>query len=129
MPKGLAALTVQVNDQTIGILANSLTFKNGYGDRKVRTQTAGGGSAVRIRTRDVETLKSEVTFKLAATTANLDLYTQWQEISDAENGNIIRLSGEGFTGTFQRMIIEEESEINIGVEGEFEVTFCGDPMQ
>lgn len=129
MPKGLAAVTIQVNDETISILANSLMFKSGYGDRKVRTQTSGGGSATRIRTRDVETLKGEVTFKLASTIANIDRYTQWQELSDAENGNVIRLSGDGLTGTFQRMIIEEESEISIGVEGEFEVSFCGDPMQ
>ena len=54
--------TVQVNDDTIAIVPNSIEYKTGIGDKNVKSQSAGGNSIEVVITEDAETKKSMVIF-------------------------------------------------------------------
>lgn len=124
--KGLAVLTVEVNDQIIEIKPNSLAFKDGFGNMNVRHQTGGGDAGSKVITEDAETQVGMVKFTLLSTVVNDERKKTWLQLSRNEQGNVIRLSGTGFTRNFRNMRITEEPETAVGAEGEFEVMFEGD---
>jgi hypothetical protein len=120
----LANPTVEVNNGVIGIIPNSLSYKRGKGDVSVRPQSAGGNSIEIIRTENAETKKSMVKFSLYNTKANRDLITAWQDLVD---GAAIRLSDGDFIESFRSMFIINDPEMNLGADGNVEVTFEGQP--
>lgn len=125
--KGLAVVTVEVNDEVIEIKPNSLAFKGGLGDITVRHQTGGGEAGSKVITEDDETKVGMVKFTLLTETTNVDRVNTWGLLSRNASGNVVRLSGAGFTRSFRGMRLTSDPEIGIGAEGEFEVVFEGDP--
>lgn len=125
--KGLAVVTVEINDEVIEIKPNSLTYKGGLGDINVRHQTGGGEAGTKVITEDAETQIGMVKFTLLTETTNTDRVNTWGRLSRSAQGNVIRLSGEGFTRNFREMRLITDPEIAIGAEGEFELLFEGNP--
>ena len=116
--------TVEINDQTIGTIPNSLSYKSGRGDISVRPQSAGGNSIEVIRTENAETKKGMGKLSLYNTKVNRDLVREWQDKMD---GNTIRLSDGDFTESFSQMFVCTDPEFNLGADGKVEVTFEGNP--
>lgn len=124
--KGLSVLTVEVNDRIIEYKPNSLEYTDGFGNLNVRHQTGGGPSGSKIITEDAETKIGMVKFVLYTEIGNTNLLKEWLRLSRRAAGNVIRLSGDGFTRSFRNMVITEEPTVSVGSEGEFEVIFKGD---
>ena len=120
----LANPTIEVNNGVIGIKPNSLTFKSGKGDKKVRPQSAGGNSVEMVITEDAETKKGMVKFTLYNTKTNVDLLTAWQ---DSVEGNTVRFSDGEFVRSFRTMTVTSDPDISLGADGEFEAVFEGQP--
>lgn len=116
--------TVEVNDTVIKIVPNSLAFKTGRGDTKLRPQSAGGNSIEVIKTVDAETKKGMVKFSMITEAANITLMKEWQSLND---GVTIRLSEDDFLESFRRMHVMEDPEVTTGADGVTEITFEGQP--
>lgn len=117
--------TVEVNDQAIAIIPNSLSYKKGQGDKTVKAQSAGGNAVEAIVTENAETKISMVKFKLYNTKENFDLANGW---TDLISGNTIRLSEGDLTESFRGMVVTSEPERMIGADGELELEFMGQPV-
>ena len=124
--KTLSNPTVEVNNQVIGIVPNSVKYKNGKGDKNLRPQSAGGNSIEMIATENAETKKGMVSFELYNTQTNDDLVASWQ---DAVDGVAIRLSDGSFVKPFRRMHVINDPEFALGADGMVPVLFEGDPVQ
>lgn len=123
--KTLANPTVEVNNGVIAIIPNSLSYKRGKGDVNMRAQSAGGDSVDVVKTVNAETKKSMVKFSLINTKTNIELYEGWQ---DAVDGVTVRFSDGALTKSFQGMSVITDPEVNLGAEGNIEVTFEGKPL-
>lgn len=120
MTDGIFAPAVVVNNLPVGIKPNSFTYKEGGGERKVRTASAGGESTTQIITEDVETKKGYCKFTLYSTSDNVSLFRQWQSNGSANTIEAVD-NNTGFSRTFQSAIVMNDPDINLGVDGEFEV--------
>ena len=114
--------SVEVNNDAIAIIPNSLSFKKGKGEKKALPQSAGGNSIEIVQTEDAETKKSMVKFSLRNTKSNQDLLDTWQDTI-----NTIRLSQGDFVVSFRGMIVTNDPEIQTGADGNLELNFEGTP--
>ena len=121
--------TVEVNDDVISIMPNSLSYKEGQGDRKVRAESAGGGSIIAVITDDAETKISMVKFKMTNLDEHLKQVKEW--MAAGNDGVTINLSQEGSDTqvAFRNMVVTTEPERSIGADGEIEVEFMGPPAE
>lgn len=128
MANALSNPTVEVNDQVISILPNTLTYKRGAGDVNLRTQSAGGDSIEAVITENAETKISTVKFSLTLTDTNLAYVRSWQQ-NTFDGGNTIRISGRTMTTplSFTGMCIIADPEYSVGADSSVEVEFMGDP--
>ena len=117
--------SVEVNDQVIGIIPNSLSYKKGQGDKSVKAQSAGGNAIEVVVSENAETKISMAKFKLYNTKENFDLLNSWL---DNVSGSTIRLSEGALIESFRNMIVTTEPERAIGADGELEVEFMGQPV-
>lgn len=115
---------VEVNDVSIGIVPNSLTYRTGKGNINVRAQSAGGNSITVIKTDNAETKISMVKFKLFNTETNIAYIRQWQ---DSVAGNTVNLSDGTFVESFREMFLITDPEVSLGADGELDVEFNGRP--
>ena len=115
--------TVEIDNDVVGIIPNSLSYKIGRGDINMRPQ-ATGNNVENIRTENAETKKGMVKLSLYNTKTNTDLYEKWQDQID---GVSIRFHDGGFTKSFNRMSIITDPEVNLGADGNIELEFEGQP--
>ena len=127
MANALSNPTIQVNDQTISILPNTLSYKRGVGDVNVRAQSAGGDSVEAVITENAETKIGMVKFSLSVTDANMEYVQTWHD-NKFNGGNTIRISSRTITTplSFTNMNITSEPEFSVGADGSVEVEFMGE---
>jgi len=124
--RALSNPTIEINDVVIGIIPNSLSYKNGGGDKAAKAQSAGGNAISIVVTENAETKLSTVKFKLYNTLANLNRVKNW----NALYSNTIRIYEGGITGlteSFADMVMTTEPERAVGADGELEIEFRGKP--
>lgn len=116
--------TIQVNNETISIVPNSFKYKNGRGERNIRTSSAGGSAADVIFTENAETKKSMVTFELPNTPGNISLVEDWQDLL---NANAITASdnNQNFTKSFANMAVINDPEVSLSQDGNISIEFEG----
>ncbi len=117
----LFAPTIVVNNTAVAIKPNSFTYTEGFGERKVRVASTGGGQTTQIFSDDIETQMSTCKFMLYTTSDNVDLVRGWQA-----NGSVNAIEvtdKDGFTRTFLQALITNDPEVALGVDGEVEVEF------
>jgi hypothetical protein len=117
--------TMEINDQVIAYLPNSLSFNKGFGEKNIRAQSAGGNAIEPVITENAESKLSMVKFKLASSSTAFDSLDVWQGNID---GNTIRLSEGNMTLSFRGMVTTTDPERSIGVDGEVEIEFKGTPI-
>ena len=115
--------TLEVNDDTIAIVPNSLSFKYGVGKKTVKAQSSGGDGIEVVISEDAETKKSMVKFKLFNTNKNFQLSKDWLSLFS----NTISISAQDFQVALSDMVLTEEPEFAIGAEGEVELEWEGAP--
>jgi hypothetical protein len=116
--------SVVVNNIEIFIKPNSLSYKTGFGERKVRTAHAGGVLRT-YATEDIETQRGYAKFVMYTTVEHINEIETWQLNFDA---NTVSWQERGENRTMTNAIITNDPEINTGVEGETEIMFEGDPL-
>jgi len=121
--RSLSNPTVEVNDDIIPIIPNSLSYKPGLGDKAAKSQSAGGNAITIVVTENAETKISMVKFKMFNTTANLSRVKDWNSLYE----NTIRIYEGDVTESFRDMVVTTEPERQIGADGELEIEFQGAP--
>lgn len=121
--KTLSNPTVEVNDEILAIVPNSLSYKTGQGDKDVKAQSSGGNGIEIVTTENAETKISMVKFKLFNTSKHLQVTKDWGTLFS----NTIRLSEGVIAESFRDMVITTEPEKNIGADGDLEIEFKGAP--
>ena len=124
--KTLSNPTVEVDDDTISILPNSLSYKEGQGDRNVRAESSGGNSITAIKTINAETKISMCKFKMSNTDTHLKQVKAW---AASDDGVTINLSEGEIQVAFREMVVTTEPERAVGADGEIEVEFMGPPVE
>jgi len=116
--------SLEINDDVVAYVPNSLSYKEGSGDKEVKAQTSGGNSISVVVTENAETKISNLKFKLFNTAANLNLINTWS----ANLANTAALSEGEISVSFRDMVVCTEPERAIGADGELEIEFKGAPV-
>ncbi len=120
----LTDAAVLVNDEVVAINPNSLSFKEGFGSRTMRSASIGQGKVEQVYANDAESAIGMVKFELPTTPANIGLVRSWLQL---ENANVVGIAGstsEGdVTKTFTQAAVTNDPENNIGADGNIEVEF------
>lgn len=113
----LTDATLIANDEAIGIMPNTLTFTEGFGEQDVRAVSVGNGKTEQIFARNLETSFSTLKFELPTTPENVKLARAWKA---AGNGNVFQIAGstsEGdVTRSFTQAVVTNDYEVGIGTE-------------
>ncbi len=126
MPEQLSDLTVIVNNEVVGVEPNSVKWKDGLGESKVRTMSVGGGKTEQVFAQDLESHIGEVTFELAVTIDHAKLVRGWKI---KRNTNVVQLIGKNPDGqiqkTFTQSALTSEPEFEAAAESTVECVFMG----
>lgn len=122
--QSLSTPTLEINDQPVAYVPNTIVFKPGLGDRTVKPQCAGGNSIEIVISENAETKASMVKFQLKDTAENIDLSKGW---TNNINGNTIRIYQGEASYSFRHMVVTTEPENKTGTDGSIDLEFMGTP--
>lgn len=120
----LTDIAVEVNNETVAIVPNSLEYTEGRGEQKIRPMSTGGGAVEQVFANDLETNMGMVKFSIPGTIENIALALSWKT---NKNANVVGLSGSNadgdFTRTFTQAALTGDYNIPIGTEADIEIEF------
>ncbi len=124
----LSDATLIANNEAIGIVPNSLSYTEGFGEQDVRVASIGGGKVEQVYAQNVESNISMLKFELPTTPENIKLARSWKS---NQNQNVFVIAGstnEGdVTKTFTQAAVVNDYEVAIGSEGSIEVEVKANP--
>ena len=123
----LSDVTLEIGDETVGIIPNSLTYTEGLGEQKVRAVSIGGGSVEQVYANDLEGAISTVKFEMPTTIENVSLARLWKT---SGNSNFVRMSGSAggsdFTKSIASAALTADYEVPIGTEANISIEMMGE---
>lgn len=122
-------ISILVNNETIAYTADSLSWKDGFGDYAVRNAIVGGGQTEQIFSKDLATKVGMVKFTVPTTAENEALKRAWKS---NDNNNVVELVGpigSGFTKIFTLAMILDDPESGSATDGNIEIEFNSNPAQ
>lgn len=120
---GLSDPFIIVNNAQIEYVPNTLEYQLGEGDRKVETQTAGGGLVSVVVTEDATTNKSMVKFEMRATLESFEMVDAWTGLG--ANHIILADQASGFKQVFSFMTMVNHPSRKLAADGKVECEFHG----
>ena len=118
----LTDATVIVNNETIGVIPNSVKFDEGLGEQKLRSVSVGGGKTEQVYAQDVETKFSMLKFDVPTTVDNIRLAREWKLNG---NANVAQITAENADGnvirTFTGAAITNNYEVDMSVDGNISI--------
>ncbi len=123
---GISEGTLEVNDEVIAYLSNSLAYNRGGGEVNVVAQTVGGGGIEAVSTTDPETRLGMVKFSMRSTARSDQLLSAWQ---NAIAENVVRISDSATEISFvlTGASVVNNPDLETGADGTVEVEFKGVP--
>jgi hypothetical protein len=120
----LANPVLEINNEVIDYVPNTLKFKEGFGETNVRAAAIGGGQVRSIYTEDIETKFGEVMVELYPTPQNIEIIRQWKTNG---NQNVISVYGTAGGANLQRVFpqasLTENYEVHLGADTTIPLTF------
>lgn len=129
MATQLNDIIILVNNVQIAYTADSLSWKDGFGDYNVRNAVVGGGQTEQVFSKDLASKFGMVKFTMPSTIENDALKRVWK---GNENANVVELigpSGSSFTKIFTQASILNDPETAAASDGNIEVEFNSNPAQ
>jgi hypothetical protein len=129
MASQLNDISVIVNNELVEYTADSLKWKDGFGEYTIRNAVVGGGQTEQIFSKDLSTKFGMVSFSIPSTQANDKLKRTWK-LND--NQNVIELvgnSGSNFSKIFTNAALLGDPETNAATDGNIELEFSCNPAQ
>lgn len=127
MASQLNDIVILVNDEQIAYTADSLKWKDGFGEYSIRNAVAGGGQTEQIFSKDLSTKFGMVGFSMPSTEENEALKRAWK-LND--NNNVVELvgaSGSNFAKIFTQAAIIGDPETSAATDGNIEIEFNTQP--
>ncbi len=122
-------ITVQVNDEPVAYTADSLSWKDGFGEYATRNAVIGGGQTEKIFSKDLATKFGMVKFSMPTTEGNEKLKRAWKTNDDNNVVELIGPSSSKFTRIFTLAAILEDPESSAATDGNIEIEFNSNPAQ
>jgi len=129
MATQLNDIIILVNDQQVAYDADSLSWKDGFGEYSVRNAVVGGGQNERIFSKNLASKFGMVKFSMPSTPENEAFKRAWKI---AEGGNVVELigpTGSSFTKIFTEAAIIDDPETSAATEGSIEIEFNSNPAK
>jgi hypothetical protein len=123
--QSLSTPTLVINNVSIPYVAGTLSFTEGTPEKKIRTQTGGGGSIQRVSSIDVTTQFSDVKFQLLDTAANIEMVLGWVK---NDFNNSISITDTGLSRYGSNAGITNKYEVTTGIDGKIDVEFQCDSL-
>lgn len=114
--------TLIIDNNVVGYVSNSLSFTEGLGEQKFRTQVSGGGAVQHIITDDFTKKVSTVKFTVEPTAANVALF---RAIKANQDGHVVTISATDFTRTITGAIITKDYEVKFGSDDVMDIEMTG----
>jgi len=122
----LSDVTLEIAEETVGIIPNSLSYTEGLGEQKLRAVSIGGGATEQVYANDLESNFSVVKFEMPTTIENVKLARKWKS---SGNANFISMSGTvggaDFTKTIASAALTADYEVPIGTEANISIEMMG----
>ncbi len=129
MTSQLNDITILVNNQQIAYTADSLSWKDGFGEYNVRNAVVGGGQTERIFSKDLASKFGMVKFTMPSTIENEANKRAWKVNDDNNVVELIGPPGSGFTKIFTEASILDDPETAAATDGNIEIDFNSNPAQ
>jgi hypothetical protein len=129
MSDQLNNIAILVNNVIVGYTADSLTWKDGFGEYAVRNAVVGGGQTEQIFSEDLSSKFGMVKFSMPTTEENEKNKRAWKV---NKNNNVVELvgpPGTTFTKIFTQASIQDDPESNAATDGNIEIEFGSNPAQ
>lgn len=123
MAIALSNPTVLINNISVAVVPNSVSYTEGKGEQMVRVQSAGGGSVQSVLSNNVETNLSTVKMSLFPTAENIALILTWKNNA---NANAISITGSGLTRSFTNAALTSDYEVSLGSDTQIDLEFKTD---
>lgn len=125
----LSVPSIRVNNNVIGIVPNTFSYKAGDGEVKVTAASTGGGNAVSVHGQDAETMFSTLKFSVYPTISNISLIRDWKA---AVAGNTLDAMQKGspkdFGIAFKGLSVTNDPDINAGADTVIDIEMAGDKI-
>ena len=120
---------VTLNDELLTIVANSVSYTPGDGERSIKAAGTGGGKPVLTISENVETKIATAKFSVFTTVDNANTIEQ---ASKRLNNNVLVLAGTDPFGaslrkTFTNATVTNNPEFNLQADGQIDVEMSSDP--
>jgi hypothetical protein len=119
---------VQVNNNVVAIVPNSLVYDEGLGEQTIKAASAGGGQVEQIFSNNIESNFSMVRFDVYATVEMIALARQWKV---AQNGNLVQIQGRTSEGNVSRSFTQaallSNYEVALGSDTTITLEFKSNP--
>jgi len=129
MATQLNDIIILVNNQQIAYTADSLSWKDGFGNYSIRNAVVGGGQNEQVFSKDLSSKMGMAKFSIPTTAENEDNKRAWKA---NDNNNVVELigpSGSSFSKIFTQAAILEDPESNAATDGNIEIEFQSNPAQ
>lgn len=129
MSTQLNDIIILVNNEQIAYTADSLSWKDGFGEYSVRNAVVGGGQTEQVFSQDLSTKTGMVKFSMPTTVENEALKRVWKA---GLNNNVVELigpNGTNFSKVFASATLINDPESNAATDGNIEIEFTTAPAQ
>lgn len=116
--------SIVINNIVVAYIPNSLEFKEGFGEQKVRVQTGGGGAKQLVLADDVSKKIGSCKFKIEPTAENINLMRTLKANMD---GHVITISDQDMTRTITGAVLITDYDVKLGTDQEIDLEFHGNP--
>lgn len=124
MATQIASALVQVNNQSVPVVPNSVGFTEGLGEQAIRAASLGGGQVEQVFSNNIETNFSMVKFQVYATVENIENLKVWKSSRNENVVSVTATTPDGtFTRTFQQASLLTNYEVNLGSDTVIDVEF------
>lgn len=129
MSTQLNDITILVNDVQVAYAADSLSWKDGFGEYQTRNAVVGGGQTERIFSKDLASKVGMVKWSMPSTIENEAYKRAWKVNEDQNVIELIGPAGTNFTKVFTGGAILEDPETSAATDGNIEIEFQTNPAQ
>lgn len=129
MTTQITALTLMINNEVVGYVAGTLSFKDGAGTSVVTNAVVGAEATEQIFSEDLSSKFGMVKFEMPTTEENEIAKRKWKA---NRNNNVIELigpRGTNFARVFTQAASLEDPETNIATDGTIAMEFASNPAQ
>jgi len=114
---------IVLNNVSLKVAPNSVSFREGYGEYKKIPQSAGNGRLSWVTSRDISTAMAGVELEVYSTQEAIQ---RLREAKANLDNNTITVNYEGESRTYSNAVIMDNYSIETGDEGTISVTIDGE---